>query len=110
MNLSLNALRRRRWRALRFPRLEEQSIERSTARGSAADAELITAERAARVGRAVLSLDPAHRAVVTLRFFEALSTRETAQILGVPQGTVMSRLKRALDKLRQELGGLMEGA
>jgi RNA polymerase sigma-70 factor (ECF subfamily) len=37
--------------------------------------------------------------VVVLRMLEGYSTRETADLLDIPQGTVMSRLSRALDKL-----------
>ena len=66
------------------------------------------AERTARVQEALASLDEKHRAVVVLRFFNELSTRETAELLGIPEGTVMSRLKRALEKLRPLLGGLEE--
>jgi DNA-directed RNA polymerase specialized sigma24 family protein len=31
---------------------------------------------------------------------EGHSTRETSELLGVPEGTVMSRLKRGLEKMR----------
>lgn len=53
--------------------------------------------------RAVDALETKHRAVVIIRFLEDHSTRETAQILGVPEGTVMSRLKRALTRLDSTL-------
>ncbi len=46
--------------------------------------------------RAVLSqLSPEHRAVLVLRHLEDLSAEETAAALGVPVGTVKSRLSRA---------------
>jgi RNA polymerase sigma-70 factor (ECF subfamily) len=66
--------------------------------------ELERAERKESVRRAVESLDAKHQAVVVLRFLEERSTREVAEILGIPEGTVMSRLKRALEKLAVRLG------
>jgi|SRR5579862_2769726 len=58
-------------------------------------------EEAERVHLALAQLDPDFRAVLTLRFLEQLSVEETAEIIGVPSGTVKSRLfhaKRALKK------------
>jgi RNA polymerase sigma-70 factor (ECF subfamily) len=48
-------------------------------------------------------LDPDFRAVATLRLVEGYSTEETATMLGIPLGTVLSRLARAQKKLRQGL-------
>lgn len=44
------------------------------------------------------------RAVIILRFFSGLSQAETAAALEVPQGTVATRQRRALQLLRLELG------
>ena len=49
------------------------------------------------------ALNADQRAVIVLRIREGRSTREVAEILGVPQGTVMSRLKRGLARLREVL-------
>jgi RNA polymerase sigma-70 factor (ECF subfamily) len=43
------------------------------------------------------------RMVIAYRFFLDLSERETAEALGVPPGTVKSRLSRALGRLRSLL-------
>ncbi|MDH5519587.1 MAG: RNA polymerase sigma factor [Acidimicrobiia bacterium] len=48
-------------------------------------------------------LGPDHRAVLVLVDLEGLSTREAAELLGVPSGTVASRLSRARDALREAL-------
>ena len=53
--------------------------------------------------RALASLSDDHRAVVVLRLFHEMSTRETAMALDIPEGTVKSRLARALDQLRSNL-------
>jgi RNA polymerase sigma-70 factor (ECF subfamily) len=49
-------------------------------------------------------LTPEHRAVVVLRYFVGLSLEEIAQIVGVPYGTVASRLHYSLRDLRRLIG------
>ena len=51
--------------------------------------------------RALLSLPDEQRAVFALRTFEEMSYREIADALGISMGTVMSRLSRAREKLRE---------
>jgi RNA polymerase sigma-70 factor (ECF subfamily) len=67
-------------------------------------------ERGERVRQAVLDLPPASRVVVVLREYEDLSYKEIADTLGIPIGTVMSRLNYARTLLRQTLTPYMEGA
>jgi RNA polymerase sigma-70 factor (ECF subfamily) len=55
------------------------------------------------IGRALGRLSPDHRAAVVLRFWADLSTNAIAERLGVPAGTVRSRLHYALGALRAEL-------
>lgn len=50
-------------------------------------------------------LPPDQREVLLLATLEELSYEEIARILGIPVGTVMSRLSRARDRLRQLLDG-----
>ncbi|MBZ0178332.1 MAG: sigma-70 family RNA polymerase sigma factor [Melioribacteraceae bacterium] len=49
------------------------------------------------------------RTVVVFRLMNGFSTEETAKILGVPLGTVLSRLARGQKKLREILSPQMEG-
>jgi RNA polymerase sigma-70 factor, ECF subfamily len=58
------------------------------------------------VRHALGQLSPEHRAVVVLRLIEGYSTVETAEMLDVPQGTVLSRLSRAQLKLREAVDRL----
>ncbi len=60
--------------------------------------------------RAFNRLSEEHRAVLLLTGLEGLSYREAAEVLGVPVGTVMSRLARAREKLRVLLDGGTEQA
>lgn len=50
--------------------------------------------------RALARLNPEQRAVVLLVGLEQLSYQETAEVLKIPLGTVMSRLARAREQLR----------
>jgi len=51
------------------------------------------------VRRALLALPIEQRAVVVLRYFADLSEQQTADALGIPNGTVKSRASRALAQL-----------
>ncbi len=55
------------------------------------------------VSRALAALSDDHREVVVLREFEGLSYAEMARELGVPRGTVESRLHRARGELKRLL-------
>jgi RNA polymerase sigma factor (sigma-70 family) len=66
---------------------------------------LLEQERAERLNNALTELPPNYREVLVLREFEELSYREISGIVGVPLGTVMSRLSRARNQLQQTLGG-----
>ena len=63
----------------------------------------VTAEEGARLHAALRELSEAHRAVFELGGLEELSYAEVASILGIPVGTVKSRMFHALRKLRQAL-------
>ena len=52
------------------------------------------------VVEALASLSPEHRAVVVLRYLLEYTPGEIAGMLELPRGTVNSRLRRALDRLR----------
>ena len=65
-------------------------------------------ERAEFVREAVLALPPASRAVLVLREYEGLSYRQIAETLGIPIGTVMSRLNYARTQLAATLAPLVE--
>jgi RNA polymerase sigma factor (sigma-70 family) len=65
---------------------------------------LLAAERRRALLAAIEDLREEDRLVISCRFFLDLSERETAEVLGWRQGTVKSRLSRALERLRASLG------
>lgn len=103
MNLSLNALRRRRWQLGRFLRHDVEPFGHLQELASDADNPAVARERHEALYAALNRLDLKHRAVVVLRMLENRSTQETAEVLDIPSGTVMSRLARAMSKLQQDL-------
>jgi len=103
VNVARDALRRER------PSVDIESVVvASPERGPQAAAEV--EESSQKVRQAVLDLPPASRSVLVLREYEDLSYREIADTLGIPIGTVMSRLNYARGLLRQTLTPYMEGA
>ena len=60
-------------------------------------------EDAAEVSQVMLSLDPSHREVLALRFYEELSLEEIATITRAPLSTVKSRLYRGLAALKPKI-------
>jgi len=63
------------------------------------------AEREVVVKQALASLAPPYRAVVVLREIEGMPYEEIAQVLGLAEGTVKSRLLRGRELLRRKLAG-----
>jgi RNA polymerase sigma-70 factor (ECF subfamily) len=102
--------RRRFWHRRRRDR--EQALDEglALAAGKAPSPyeELVRRERARRVQEALLHLSFEHRSVLVLREIEGMTCGEAALALGVPPGTVKSRLSRAREAMRQMLGRLVE--
>jgi RNA polymerase sigma-70 factor (ECF subfamily) len=94
INLSLNELKRRK-RTEMWNKALHLGIDRA--------AEHDTGENREIVNRALDQLEPRFRAVAVLRLIDGYSTKETAEILGLPLGTVLSRLARAQNKLKKIL-------
>ena len=62
------------------------------------------AERAAVLQAAFDRLSSEQREIFLMRHYSGLSFKEIAEILGVPIGTVLARMSRAMAKMRSELG------
>ena len=91
----------RRRRSIQTVPLEEtaQSAETDDPVGLAEQGE--TAES---VRLAISALSREHRQVILLRYFADLSVPEIGRAIGCRQGTVKSRLSRAIRRLQNELG------
>lgn len=55
------------------------------------------------VKKVLTYVDPKFRAVLVLRNIEGYSSKETAEILKIPLGTVLSRQKRGMEKMKEVL-------
>jgi RNA polymerase sigma-70 factor (ECF subfamily) len=88
---------------------DEASLSRAAESGGDPYDQVRRAEQAALVQAALLSLPFRHRAVVVLKDAEGLSCEAVAEALGLPVGTVKSRLSRAREALRRRISGPGEG-
>lgn len=95
INLSLNELKKKKKNGSLFQPLE---AAQGMGNGDYAEEERIQVLRTE-----IAHLDPEFNAVVSLRIIEGYSTEETAEILKVPLGTVLSRLYRAQKKLKEAI-------
>lgn len=98
-NLSINALKSNRRMRLTLDETAEPATDH---RMRAAD-QSSSREELDRVERALSRLDPAKRVIIMLRAQDEMAYEDIAKVLGVPVGTVMSRLSRARLALQQEL-------
>ena len=105
INLSLNELKSRKRRRMFFAKTDND--EGLAAIGDTHD-EGEQRDTRELVHHALQKLEPKFRSVVVLRMLQGYSTSETAQILKVPQGTVLSRLSRAQEKLKDLLKNIIE--
>ncbi len=98
MNLSLNELKRRQRKNLFFRRQTDSDINvpDETSSNNLSEAKEV-------IQKALGKLEPGFRSVLVLRLIDGYSTAETAQILKLPTGTVLSRLARAQKKLKEIL-------
>jgi RNA polymerase sigma-70 factor (ECF subfamily) len=85
---------------------DSRVMELASEEPSAEDMLVGRAEQAL-VRAALAELPPAFREVIVLRELEGLAYRDIASVTGTPIGTVMSRLARARDQLRERLTHLI---
>lgn len=99
INLSLNEIKRRKRRNIHFFSRGEEKMENASDKNDPKKKNEL--KEIVHIG--IEKLEPKYRAVVVLRLIEGYSTKETAQILRLPAGTVLSRLARAQKKLKEIL-------
>jgi RNA polymerase sigma-70 factor (ECF subfamily) len=96
---AVDALRVAARRLAREERAEMREPRTSDASDSPADVDTVR--------RAIAQLPTEQRRAVELAFWQGMTHREVARTLGVPEGTVKSRLRLAQAKLRESLAPLV---
>ena len=89
--------------ASRRPRTEALSVDKAVPPGNSPEDYAYFAERRRRVRRALEELPPEQQQAVELCFFQGMTHREVAARLDEPLGTVKSRIKMGIDKLKRGL-------
>jgi RNA polymerase sigma-70 factor (ECF subfamily) len=80
-----------------------ENVTTAAAYAASAHTTLEEAEQAASVRSLIATLPPRLADAVLLRYFEERSEKEIAAAMGIPVGTVKSRLHTAISKLRSDL-------
>jgi RNA polymerase sigma-70 factor (ECF subfamily) len=109
-NLAISELRqRKRHRLTSLPTFfsdkdgDEVEVELPDKRQMLADDAMIDEERRKAVAKAIASLPEKYRAPLVLCDLEEKSYEEISEILGLPTGTVKSRINRARNLLKEKL-------
>lgn len=88
-------------------RLADSAARETTDEASDAVADTLHAEQREIVARALASLPEEQRRTLKLAYFEGLTQSEIATQLGTPLGTVKTRMRAGMMKLRELLGEQM---
>lgn len=102
-NAQVNRVRRKRPELLRDPDTTMETLADESGGGAGPEELVVESEFDAAVQQAFDQLTDKFRNVVELVDIQGLSYQETADLLGVPVGTVMSRLHRARGRIRKHL-------
>lgn len=111
-NLAKNEIRRRvrrrNWFSLEaLTEVYHDSLPQLADRTESREHTLEREQLQAEVGRAIATLPETFRLALVLRDIEGLSYEEIAEVLGVPGGTVRSRINRARSMLEHRLQALL---
>lgn len=90
-------------------RLADSAAQEVTGEASDAVADTLHAEQREIVARALATLPEEQRRTLKLAYFEGLTQSEIATQLGTPLGTVKTRMRTGMMKLRELLGEQMRG-
>jgi RNA polymerase sigma-70 factor (ECF subfamily) len=105
----LRAKRRRQEDAMSdLSETKRAAVEETARRGDDPASGAEVSERRALVRQALLGLPPEQREVLELAYFRGLSQTEIAERTGQPLGTIKTRVRLAMEKLRDRLGILRE--
>ncbi len=111
-NAQINRVRRKRPELMRDPDATMERVASEDTDDSDPEAQVLDRGYDAAIEAALDALPERFRTVVELVDVQALSYQEAADFLGVPTGTIMSRLHRARTRIRKHLekhGGYVNG-
>jgi RNA polymerase sigma-70 factor (ECF subfamily) len=107
-NLAKNCLKKGRVRAEYRKTVQNKKMPNDNGRAFSPDLILEADETKRLVWEAIEKLSFEHREIIVLRHFEDFSYEEIAKAVGVPIGSVMSRLYYARKQLKEILGEISE--
>jgi len=99
-SLAIDALRRR---VLESRSLQSVGVQPEDDPEPLPDEQAAVADLSARARRAMGVLSPEQRSALELAYFGGRTTAEVAALEGIPQGTVKTRIRSALLRLRAEM-------
>lgn len=102
-NAQMNRVRRKRPELMRDPDLTMQRVADTSEEGRNVEDQVLEGVFDERVETALNALPEKFRVVIEMVDMNGLAYQETADALGVPVGTVMSRLHRARKRIRDDL-------
>lgn len=87
-------------------RREERDLRLSGVGGHDVEHEVLDLAMAEQVHDAVAALPDNERQPIELAYFDGHTYREVAALLALPEGTIKSRIRAGLRRMRDELGGV----
>src|SRR5918997_1526935 len=106
-NLSIDEIRRRRRRPQKADSEEPEQVLAAvpdTGLGADVEDEVWLGALRETIGEALVTLPPAQREAIEMAYFRRMTQREIAEALGEPLGTIKTRMRLGLQKLRDALG------
>jgi RNA polymerase sigma-70 factor, ECF subfamily len=106
-NMAIDEIRKRRRRPQKADSEEPEQVLAAvadTSAGSNVEEEVWLGSLRDTVAVALRSLPPAQREAIEMAYYQGLTQREIAESLGEPLGTIKTRMRLGLQKLREALG------
>jgi RNA polymerase sigma-70 factor (ECF subfamily) len=104
-NMAIDEVRKRRRRPQRADNEEPEAVLAAMMdEGQDVEEEVWLSSLRATIATALEVLPPAQREAIELAYFQGLTQREIAERLGEPLGTIKTRMRLGIQKLREQLG------